>query len=656
MKLHHFLSVAAIFAFALTLHAAVRLPAIFSDHAVLAKRAAVPVWGQAAPGEQVTVKFNGQTRTVTAGKDGKFRADLDLSASPAGPFELHVNDKVIRDVAVGEVYLASGQSNMNFRLRSCENISELKTAAANPQIRFFYVERDFSLTPKDDLNGKWIIFSPKEMGLFSGVAYFFAAGLQQKLNVPVGIIQSTIGGTRIESWMSQQSLKSFPHTSNRGREYLMRHREYPVLYKKFLRDNAAWEKKFNRTDTPHVAPPADAKWIDKPARIPGSGIIWLKTTFTISPNAAKKGFALNFKKIFMPTSVWIDGEKVGERVDRAWEWASYALNVPGEKFAPGDHTLMLRIHASRSPVPFRNVKINKSQLKSDWQMYREKKFPNLTNAGKKECPPMPGQPVNPIRQLWSSLYNAMIHPLIPYRLSGVIWYQGESNAKEAWEYGKLFPAMITDWRERFEDKELPFFFCLLAPYRPKNSDPAVAGWGDLRSAQMQALALPKTGMAVLFDAGETSDIHPLDKATPGKRLAAQALAKVYGQNIPCESPVATHAVKSSNRVTIHFDHTYGALTAAQIPALQHVRKTAGKTAPLIRMSPDTQLEGFALCDRNGKWFWADKAEISGDNTVTVSATAVKNPVKVRYCWSNNPTCNLFNRAGFPAAPFEFLLQ
>ena len=545
---------------------------------------------------------------------------------------------------------------MNFRLKSCENSNKLKTAAANPQIRFFYVERNFSLTPQDDLDGKWVIFSPKNMGLFSGVAYFFAAELHQKLNVPVGIIQSTIGGTRIESWMSQQSLNPFPHTSNRGREYLMRHREYPVIYKKFLADNAAWEKKFHRADTPHAAPPADAKWSKKPARIPGSGIIWLKTTFRISPKSAKKGFVLNFEKIFMPTSIWIDGEKVGECADRAWELASYTLNVPGGKFASGDHTLMLRIHASRSPVPFRNVKINKSQLKSDWQMYREKAFPALTRAGKKACPPTPGQPVNPIRQLWSSLYNAMIHPLIPYRLSGVIWYQGESNAKEAWEYGKLFPAMITDWRERFEDKELPFFFCLLAPYRPKDSNPAAFGWGDLRAAQMNALALDKTGMAVLFDAGETSDIHPLDKATPGKRLAAQALAKVYGKKIPCESPMATHAVKSSGSVTIHFAHADGGLIATEVPKIQHMRKTAGQTAPIIRMSPDTQLEGFVLCDRDGKWFWADKAELSGDNTVTVSAAAVPDPVKVRYCWSNNPTCNLFNRAGFPAAPFELILQ
>jgi sialate O-acetylesterase len=163
-------------------------------------------------------------------------------------------------------------------------------------------------------------------------------------------------------------------------------------------------------------------------------------------------------------------------------------------------------------------------------------------------------------------------------------------------------------------------------------------------------------MAVIFDAGEARDIHPLDKKTPGKRLAAQALAKIYGKDIPCESPMATHAEKSAGAVTIHFANTYGSLVATEVPALQHVHKASGKTAPLVRTSPNAQLEGFVLCNRDGQWFWADKAEITGKNTVKVSSTAVPDPVKIRYCWSNNPTCNLFNRAGFPAAPFEFILK
>jgi sialate O-acetylesterase len=241
-------------------------------------------------------------------------------------------------------------------------------------------------------------------------------------------------------------------------------------------------------------------------------------------------------------------------------------------------------------------------------------------------------------------------------LSGVIWYQGEANSKTYEDYDQLFRALITQWRNDFKNPQLPFFWCNLAPYRDKSADPSlVTEWANLRLKQTQVLDLPHTGEAILTDAGEMKDIHPRNKKVPGERLAALALARVYGRNIPCTGPAAVKAVREKNAAVISFKDVYDGLEAKAVPATYVVKSKEGKTAPLKRNSPDTQLEGFALCGKDGKWFWADKAVIRGKQIV-LSSAKVQEPVKVRCGLQNNPTCNLYNKAGFPVVPFEISVE
>lgn len=635
--------------------AAVRLPAIFSDHAVLAKKAAVPVFGYADPGEKVTVSLPGQVRTTAADATGFWRVELDLSAAPAGPFELRVNDKVVRDVVAGGVFLASGQSNMALRLSRTLDCAAIARKPRDPRIRTFEVSRRSMSRPQtpDKLRGRWIIAAPDTVGDFSAVAYHFAAAVSSAAGIPVGVIHSSVGGTPIESWISAETIGKFPNASRVGRERLRLFYAYPEDFKAFAAAFAVWEEKFHRTAPPEKPLAPDTPWTRLDRRdFPGNGVIRLKTQVDIPPTSARKGFSIDLGGFRYPSVFRLDGQTILDNRLPALRRENYvSARVPGGKFAPGLHELTIRVHASREArlrLPSA-LRIAGREAASEWSIWREYDFGPLSAAARKALPADPGARIRP-ETLWSYLYNGMIHPLAPYALTGIIWYQGESNVERAWEYGKLFPALITSWRELFHDPELPFYFCLLAPYRAKTADAGAEGdYGRLRHAQMRALALPRTGMAVLTDAGEASDIHPADKRTPGTRLAALVLHDVCGRNIPSRSPTATHAECRNGVVTVHFTDTYGGLVAAPLPPTCWLERRKNLFAPLRRNSPDTEVEGFALADADGNWFWADRAVISGD-TVAVSSARVPHPVKIRYGWGDNPTANLVNRAKFPAAP------
>lgn len=642
-----------------TLAAAIKLPAFFSDHAVLARHKEVPVFGTADPGETVTVTLGDQKVKVAADEKGYFKAVLDLSDAPVTPQNLKVNDLVIKDVLVGGVFLASGQSNMNLRLRSCDSLDQEKKRPGVPQIRFFIVNTAPASRPTKAIRGKWVKLSPGVISTFSGVAYHFARKIYEETAQPVGIIQSSVGGTPVESWMSQDAIHRFPNVARVGREREEAYNQYPEKFKKFVAAQTAWEKKHLRSDTAAKAVyPRNAQW--KPLKnyaIDGNGVVWLRNNFTISDREAEKGFVMFFRYTHAPFSIWVDGRKIGDTGSNGWLNKEYRHFVKGGKLQPGRHEVALRYHIARNNTRFRTpIIFGKCDISKNWQIFREQEFSKLSRQIMATAPKSPGVRIRAASR-WAVLYNGMIHPFVPTRLTGVIWYQGESNTSRAWEYGKIFPAMITDWREKFADPELPFYFVMLAPYLNKTADAnSTEEYALLRNAQLKALKLPHTAMAVISDAGEAKDIHPLDKKTPGERLAAAALKNIYGKDIPCSSPMATHAKLNKGAVTVFFDHTYGSLNARELPATHHLCKAKKQTAPLIRMSPDAQLEGFTLKDKDGKWHWADQAEITGANQVTVSASACPDPVMIRYNFQNNPTCNLFNQAGFPAAPFELILQ
>ena len=634
--------------------AKVTVPDIFSDGAVLAKRECVPVFGKGTPGEKVTVKFDRQVCKTTVGADGKWEVAMNLKNSPAGPFELQINDTVIKDVIVGEVFLASGQSNMEFKLYRAEGFKEICELPPNRNLRYFKVKTNQSPVPISEVKGKWVSADRSTLVDYCAVGYFFAKKLYDTLNVPVGVVNASLGGTAMECWMSKESVAPFPATVEIGQKRLDALNSHPVRLQKYLRENGVWEQKYGRGDIPVKFPAGNAEWAPHSGDIIGGGICWLRNRITLSEKDAKEGFQIYLGRIYAPIKVFIDGKEVADGdLATAWSYAQFGVKVPAGTFAAGHHEVLVRYWISHDkmhmPQPFRFGSYNIDG--KNWEIYREKSFPVCYGNMLKERPSPLGNAPMPERQ-WHRLYNAMIHPLVPYCFSGVIWYQGEANASRYANYGKVFSSLITDWRKKFRNEELPFYFCQLASYMMPSETPEKCGtWPYLRHEQNEALKLPNTGAAVITDAGECRDIHPLNKKAPGERMAAIALKQIYGKDIPCQSPAGVKAVVRGKKIEISFSHTDGGLVAAAIPEQLPMKKSNRTFTRLVRRSPAAQLEGFAVCGADGKWFWADEAEISGEKVVIYSSKAA-DPVKVRYNWSNYPLGNLFSKAGFPAAPFE----
>ena len=641
------------------LSAAVTLPAVFSDHAVLARRNDVPIYGTAAPGEKITLVFDGKTYSVKAGSNGKWLIKLDLTQCSPGPHILKVNDLILKDILIGEVFLASGQSNMAFQMKQAAEFKTEQALPVNTNLRFFNVAMACTKDPAANVKGQWQIVSPKTIGQFSAVAYFFAKKLQNELSLPVGIINSSVGGTRIECWMRPEAVAPFKASAKDGEKRAFLYDNYARIYAQFLAENRAWEKKYHRTDDVSVIPGKGAQWqAVRPPVVLGNGIYFLRTKINVSPVDFANGFRINLMRCICPMDVYLDGKLIASRKDdTAYKMEHFTPYIKKGTLTPGSHELMLRCFVSHDKALLPNVIYAGSQAVTDkaWEIFCAKNFGVPDSSCVKERP-QKLEKLPSFHNLYYRLYNGMLHPLMQYRFSGIIWYQGESNELNAAIYSKLFPAFVSDMRKLAGDPKLPFFFCQLAAFRAKSANPgAKENWPLLRDAQKAALKLPATGMAVLTDAGEASDVHPLDKRTPGERLAAHALKQIYGRDIPEKGPEAICAVAKGGTVSVKFTACYGGLTARELSEFYHIRRSRNQKARLVRNSPQAQVEGFALCGSDGKWYWADKADVSGD-CVNVASSAVKNPVKVRFGWMDNPTVNLYNCAGFPAVPFELSVK
>lgn len=665
------LAVSSILCLGITsLKAEVKLPAIFSDHMVLKRAAKVPVWGSADPGEEINVTLGGRTTKTKAGDDGTWRTELDLSGEESGPFEMEVNGKnriKVTDVLIGDVWLASGQSNMEYPLKGTLDAAREIAGSANPQLRQFLVKKATSATPLGEMQGTWTVAGPETSGNFSAVAYYFGKTLQNELKRPVGIIHSSWGGTPVEAWTSGEALATVPDLKEGHQKQLDSIDAYPGR-------NAAWVERFgkwlgenHREDKPATEVTAcatgptegwrkvklDGKLAD--AGLPQSGVIWLRKTIEIPPSKEGKAipFEFNLKKGF--ETVYWNGEEVQRMTWRDYPGENFPRrfgkvigSVPGEKVKPGTNTVAIRVFVPAGPATILGVKFSDTDASDGWSAAAESELPPLTPE---QAAAVPQAPVTPEPQHAAChLFNAMIHPLIPYAIKGVIWYQGEANAERAFQYRTSFPLMISDWRRRWGQGDFPFYFCQLANYQDKPTTPGDCAWAELREAQSLALKLPNTGQAVLIDVGDAKDIHPRNKRTPGERLAAIALAKDYGVKQAFSGPVFRSAGEENGRIRVSFDHADGGLVARPVPETYVLYSKDNTVAPTVRNSPGSEIEGFAVCGEDGKWVWAD-ARIDGE-TVVVWSEKVPKPVAVRYGWANNPTLNLCNRAGFPAAPFR----
>jgi sialate O-acetylesterase len=649
---------------ALALQAAdLKLPSIFSNHMVLQCAKAVPVWGWAEAGEQIVVEFAGQTQSTTANADGKWMVKLDALEASTVSREMVVKSLTrnrslkIADVIVGEVWAGGGQSNMEFDLKAITSAAAEIEASANPALRQFHVLKNPSAdAPAEDVQGSWTVARPGTTEDFIAAGYYFAKSIQRELKTPVGLIKVCWGGSKVEPWISPASLASVPALASGAKNLNAMSERNKSAFREWLKrtqreDRASGDRsRFLSgpvsTDDGWVAV-KDSGPVTDPS-LPQYGAFWFRKEVSLSARQTGAVQVLQFGPSAQFDQVYWNGTLIGERsVDNFTGLISVRhYLIPPALLKEGVNELAVRLFAPAEPPGFSWFpSVGTTKMLGGWMAKAEYALPPLDAAGKKAAPPLTGQHVLPGR-----LFNGMVHPILPYAIRGVLWYQGESNTGNASLYRTAFPLLIEDWRQHWEQGDFPFYFCQLANYRAKTTHPGESVWAELREAQAKTLSVPNTGMAVLIDTGESEDIHPQSKQIAGERLARIALANTYGREIVFSGPVYTSMTIEGSAIRLNFDQLGGGLVAREVPATYDVMRKAGKTAPLVRNSPQSQLEGFAICGADKIWVWAE-AKIEGD-AVLVSSSQVPAPIAVRYGWADNPTCNLYNQAGLPASPFR----
>lgn len=648
-----------------------KLPAIISDHMVLKKANGVPIWGKAAPGEEVTVTLDGQTAKATTDAEGKWKVLLNLADSGPGPFSMTVqgqNTLTVNDVVVGAVWVAGGQSNMEWPLRRSKDAEAEIAASTNPLLRQFEVAKSPSPLPKDDCQGRWVAASPETSGAFSAVGYYFGKVLQNELQIPVGVIHSSWGGTGSEPWTSESSIDTVADLKTVKDSLHARLKTHPDDQKQWVAGFTEWLKTHRREDTPSQDKTAFTgpdvtreNWESvkipgfvKAGKVSGLGAVWIRAEFDIDkpgPNSV----GLDLGEIEGFESVYCNGKPVVSLDYRNYPGTGYVrrlgkYNIPPSVLKPGKNVLAIRVYAPAAAAKFSApITIGGKVPEGGWLATEEYSLPALT-AAQQTSLPKPLVSLPPSQLIASLLFNGMIQPVLPYAISGVIWYQGESNAGRAFQYRTAFPLLIADWRKAWQQGDFPFYFCQLANYHDKTSKPGDSSWAELREAQAMTLSVPVTGQAVLIDLGDAKDVHPVNKRDVGERLARIALAKDYGKNTPYSGPVYQDVKFENGKARIRFTHTDGGLVAKPVPPMYSVVSAENRTAPTVRNSPDSELEGFAICGADRQWVWAD-AKIDGDSVV-VWSEKIPEPVAVRYGWADNPTVNLTNGTGLPAPPFR----
>lgn len=641
---------------------------LFADHMVLQRDMKVPVWGTAAPGEEVTVaidriKTAERKKSVKADDKGDWRVDLDPLTAAGGAAEMTISGSatkepiVIKDILVGEVWLCSGQSNMEFETKSTTRAKEEIAAADFPKIRLFHVGKQPSLEARNIVNAKWELCSPKTVERFSAVGFFFGRHLLQKLDVPVGLIEADWGGTNCESWCSRASLGAEPSLKYLISGFEAAEKDPEGAKENYKKALAEWEQRNVPQDAGNkglergwAKPDADLKeW--KPMKLPQpwqeagmniNGLVWFRRDVDIAKETGWLGkeLTVTLGPIDDFDITYFNGEQIGETGQNVQ--GAYGRNrkytVPAKLVKEGKNTIAVRVFDTGGAGGFtgkpeqmtlepggKDAVAQAMSLAGVW-LYRVE-MPWTP----KEPEPRPMAPPSMDPNCPTVLYNGMIHPLQPYAMRGAIWYQGENNGGRGYEYRTLLPTLIKDWRRGFENPELSFHIVQLANFMARQPQPGESGWAELREAQAMAAAnMKNVGMACIIDIGEAKNIHPTNKQDVGKRLGLCAEAITYGRQVEFSGPLYDSMKVEGAKVRISFKHLGGGLV------------TKGE-----------KLDGFAIAGDDRKFVWAD-AVIDGD-TVVVSSPEVANPVAVRYNWADNPPATLYNKAGpdpLPAVPFR----
>jgi len=613
---------------------AVELPRIFADGMVVQRDQPVRVWGEAAPGARVQVSFAGRDATALTGADGRW--SLSLPAQTAGgPHVMRIDDgkqpRVLRDVLVGDVWLASGQSNMEWPIAQSANPEAEAARATDPQIRHFKIPKSWSGEPQAQLEGgEWVASSPQAAPKFSAVAHFFARELRKVTGVPIGIIDSTWGGSRIEAWMDAPS-QGVDASALRAQAERLRDADTRALqqthahlarWTSWPADDTGWEKR--DLDTRDWVPITVPSLWEKTGWNGLDGVAWYRATFTLTAEEAAAGATLGVGRIDDSDITWVNGVQVGETRMQYNQPRHY--RVPASALRAGVNQVAVRvsdfgggggIHGEPAEVFVQPAGGNARPL-ADWS-FRPSRVTVALVDDKNQHPTL--------------LYNRMIHPLQPYAIRGVIWYQGESNANtvaEALKYRTQFPALIQQWRRQWQAPDLPFLWVQLANFSSGVDQGDTSPWAVLRESQSATLSLPATAQVVTIDIGNPTDIHPLNKQDVGKRLALAARHVAYGESLVYHGPVHTQAQFSDGVATLAFDD--------------------GGSALAVR-GGGTRVHGFALAGADRVFHPAEATLVDG--RVVVRSDAVKSPVALRYGWSDNPAdADLINAAGLPASPFR----
>jgi len=629
----------------------VKLPALVSDGMVLQARAPVTVWGWADEGEKVTVSLRGQTAAAET-RGGRWSATLQ-PLEPGGPFDVTItghNSIVVRNVLIGEVWVCSGQSNMEFSLDRADTGAADVAAPSDSLLRMFSVGRQLAATPQEDVSsGTWESSTPETRGHFSAVGYYFGRALRAARKVPVGLIHTSWGGTPAEAWTSRPALRAWGLPEEAFAALAPPSTAARDAYARKLEAWTAAGKPKGTFDDPGATvasrawsqPSADtrgwrsmtlpAPWEQVSADLEIDGGVWYRKDVVVPAAWAGKELELHLGAIDDTDATYFDGVQigaVGSNVPTHWQVQRRYRIAPAAVRA-GRSVIAVRVwdHGGEGGfmgpaaemwlAPVGAAAGERLALAGEWRFKPEQTRPTLPNP--------PGLNQN----LPSVLYNGMIAPLLPYTIRGATWYQGESNVGRAPAYSSLLSALIGNWRRDWRAGEFPFLIVQLAPYLAIDSEPRESDWATLREAQDRvAREVPNTALAVITDVGDEKDIHPIKKKPVGERLALAARKLAYRENnLVASGPRFRSAQVSGGKVAVSFDNVGKGLVVH-----------------------GERLTGFAIAGKDEKFVNAEASIDKG--RVLVWSPDVPSPAYVRFGWANYPVVNLWNADGLPAVPFR----
>jgi len=611
------------------------LSPVFGDNMVLQRGKVNTLWGWSNPGDSIRVQIGESTATAVAGADRRWQAKIQPPPA-GGPYTVRIVGREtveLRNILVGDVWLCGGQSNMQFSLKGVRNGAEEVKAADDPNIRFFTVAPHSSYHRREIVEGRWSVVSPQTAESVSAVGYYFARRIEQEMHVPIGLVVDALGGTPAEAWASSEALSPLKDFDVPLAELQRLTAEGAPEYGNYI---LHW---YDRYDVGQKAGWAsatydDSAWkvVDIPGRFAQLGVpetpavAWFRREIVL-PDSVPAGRALVFLgSIERMDTAYINGTQVGAS---AWVENPRVYPIGDGVLKPGRNLIAIRVLKTKPDGGFLGKPEELHLTLGDKSTVAlAGKWKGMISVDAKPPHPLPiayeNWPVMP-----SVLYEGMLRPLAPLAITGALWYQGEQNSDRGYQYRRILPEMIADWRKLFAQGDFPFYIASLPAFKHRSPDPVDGDeWTETRESQaLTAASVPNSCLAVTIDSGDADNIHPIDKVPVGDRLARCALANYYGHNVVYSGPTLASVERLQGEIRLHFADTDGGLVVK-----------------------GTKLEEFAIAGEDRKWHWAD-ARIEGD-TIVVSSPDVPNPKQARYAWQSNPAATLFNGAGLPAAPFR----